>query len=34
VKENAVKALADQFEVFCLDLDVRGFDGLKSNWSA
>ena len=33
VNENAVKALIDQFDFFCLDLDARGFDGPKSNWS-
>jgi hypothetical protein len=33
VKENAVKALVDQFDGFCFDLDSRGFDGPKSNWS-
>jgi hypothetical protein len=32
-KKNAIKLLIDEFEVFCLDLDVRGFDGEKSNWS-
>jgi hypothetical protein len=33
VRQNAVRNLVDQFEVFCFDLDGRGPDGTKSNWS-
>jgi len=34
VRENAVKSLVDQFEVFCWDVHGRGWDGpeKKSNW--
>ena len=33
VKENAVKRLVAQFDVFCFGLEGRGWGGPKSNWS-